>query len=318
MKHAVFDVVVIGGSLLDLFLFPHEDSEIFSPGDKVPIEYLHTDIGGGGINTAVGLARHHIKTALIAKVGNDEQGTYIKKRLESEGVDMHAVTFGNLNTGLSVIIEKRGADRTIFTYRGANAELTEQDISKTMLGNARFILINALYQHTSQLAGYMTEYATEQNIPIGMSLGIDEILFLGETLTQILPRLDMIILNEDEARTLYHVLLGTSHDKETTCSACGIPIEEVAACIQNDGPKQVGVTLGKDGVIFFDRQHKKYSVPAKQAEVINTTGLGDAFYAGFLAYYVKGYDITRCLVHGVDNATSVLGYIGAQIGLLKE
>ena len=88
------------------------------------------DVGGAGTNTAVAFSRFGLKTGCICEFGNDENGNRIKELLKKEKVKFLGKTVKGELTGYSVILDSKGGDRTILTYKGANDEVSLNDIRK--------------------------------------------------------------------------------------------------------------------------------------------------------------------------------------------
>lgn len=324
MDNTNIDVLVIGGVSLDVFLFidsanlTHNSEKYFEFGTKVPVEYLHNDIGGGGANTAVGLSRHNLKVAFVSKIGNDDNAKFVLERLKNENVSVSLLKRGIMNTGQSIIVQSEKTDRTIFTYRGANCEISINDVPHDILQKTKYIFINSVYAESSNILLDIINNISIGNTKIALSLSISEIEYLGEKLFTIFKSIDYLIINEEESKYLYHTLTNNNHNKDERCQACNTKTNEILNFVSNLGVKNFGITLGSSGVKFIDDHKKIYSIPSKPADVINTTGLGDAFYSGFLAYIIKGKNIEDSIMHGIDNSISVMSFPGAQTGLLKE
>jgi ribokinase len=319
------DAYVLGGAMIDTFIFPQDshlsdnDKEIsFSYGSKIQLRDMFNHIGGGGANISVGLARHNKNVCFTTKLGNDDTGTCIRNELEKEKVNITKLLTGTLPTGASIIVQGEGEDRTIFTYRGANAELIIEDVDVDQLMRSTYVIITALYSQSIHLLPQIVHILEHTSVKIALSIGIPEIEFLGHEFSRLLPHIDTIILNEEEGRELYHVLAGKHHDHLAHCPLCDDNISEVLSFLKNQGMKNIGITLASHGAIFIDEKGEHYSVPAKKVPVTNTTGVGDAFYSGYISYQLTGKSVTESIEHGIDNATSVMEYYGAQLGLLRN
>lgn len=321
------DCLVIGGAGVDTFIFPKEAhlindqgiKEIAFPfGSKVALKNIFSEVGGGGANTAVGLARHGLKIAFLTKLGDDENGKLVLQRLREEHVKIEYLKYGSKPTGSSIVIQGIGRDRTIFTYRGSNSDLNEHDVTHALLTQCKFVLINALYDQSSNLIPAIIKKSEGLHVKIALSLGKNEILFQGNQLFQVFPSIYLLVLNQEESKLLYHVLTGNVHKKEIQCIACRQKTNTILQYLKNLGIQNVGITLGSSGVKFIAENNKIYTIASKKADVVNTTGLGDAFYAGLLAYLIQNKRVDYAIKHGIDNAVSVMGFLGAQIGLLRD
>ena len=126
-------IVSLGSALQDIYLIDHDDlsptavgdDEVFGDilvGSKVDIDHLSYEVGGGGINSAITFARNGHEAVFIGNIAHDAAGEAIVKVLDHEGIDSSYINFvSRKSTGTSVILlDARGGERTILTYRGAS------------------------------------------------------------------------------------------------------------------------------------------------------------------------------------------------------
>ncbi len=159
------NVLTIGSATKDVFMaYPqaqtialnlHEGQRsflIFEDGKKVELDGLEYHTGGGATNTAVGFKRlgHHVST--FFKIGNDEEGTYIVASLADSGVDTtHIIVADGVATATSYIIPTQSGDRVILVYRGANVELTKDELPFGAIEGTDVVYITSLTGPTASL-----------------------------------------------------------------------------------------------------------------------------------------------------------------------
>lgn len=250
--------------------------------------------GGGALSTAAWMATLGSPVTLIGCVGPDDHGRFLRERLLALGVDAH-LRQGTRATGACVVLVDRHRERTMFPDSGANAEITADDIvphlgPDTHLHLSGYTVMNPL---TRQAALQACERAAD----VGATLSLDPASAgpMREHLAMmrdLLPVLDLIIANHDEAA----VLTGEA-DPE---SALEVMLEGVPCAV---------VKLGRDGAIAGDR-HDVVRQGAPRVEVRDTTGAGDAFTAGFLPPWLRGEPLASAVARGQEAAGRCVSRVG--------
>jgi len=344
-------VLTIGGATQDIFL-KYADAEIMhlhtthgktsylllAEGGKVEVTDISYSSGGGANNTAISFNRLGFDTATLIKVGSDEAGSFVLKKLKEEGISTkHVIVAKNGHTGLSFIIPSLTADRTILAFRGANSTLTKKDIALKDLADHDLLYITSLSGPASQILLPLAQFAHKHGIPCATNPGTSQLVAGAPMLRQSLPYLDILILNAVEAKTFMLSLISTSKtlkrslQKEPKMSASRKPhllqqsmgVEDIWFSLQNffqavmpKGPKIVIVTNGSEGV-YVAHKDTIYFHPSLPIKVVNTVGAGDAFGSSFVGTYVATKSIEKAILHGIINAASVISCMDTKQGLLS-
>lgn len=126
----MYDVTTIGGAIRD-FTFYIQKGEVvdghfrFPVDSKTLVKEAYFTNGGGAQNVAIGLARFGLKVAAISRVGKDLSGQIIINNLKKDKVNTKQIQIDpSVHTGVSVIVQKRGRGKMLFTFRGASDNLT--------------------------------------------------------------------------------------------------------------------------------------------------------------------------------------------------
>ena len=138
------DVITIGAAVRDVILqsshykivygkqFSSGRAEAFSLGEKVEVEKLHLDIGGGGINSATTFVRQGFRVSYFGKFGTDEPGKEIRKHLNKENIGTSFVIQDDaIQTGYSTILSVPSGERTVLVYRSKDQLLQKKGINCT-------------------------------------------------------------------------------------------------------------------------------------------------------------------------------------------
>lgn len=305
----MYDVITLGSATIDVFAdtaselikikTPEKEEELiaYPAGSKILIKNLTFLSGGGGTNAAVSLARLGHNVGFLGKVGKDERGEIILKELGKEKVDFLGTKCGE-GSGYSIILDTLEGDRTILVYKGANDNLSFNEINLRKLKTKWFYfssMINESYNTLERLA----EFAGHNNIKILFNPSSYLANKGLQHLRKILEKSYILVLNKEEAG----MIIG-EYNIEVMMKELGL------------FSKIVVVTDGKEGAHAYDGK-KYYSIKSHKIKVVESTGAGDAFASAFLSGMIKKNDVTFALKMGLANAESTLNYKGAKQGLLK-
>jgi ribokinase len=297
-----FDIVSFGSAVMDVFV--HTDIAEkkgfmnYPIGEKILIKDLKFDVGGAGTNTAVAFSRLGLKTGCICEFGKDENGNRIKELLKKEKVKFLGKTIQGELTGYSVILDSKGGDRTILTYKGANDEVSLSDIRKFKTKWLYFSsLLGKSFNTQKELA---LKFRKKKGTKLAYNPSSYQIKNIN--ILSLLKITDILILNKEEAE----MLLKKYNSKEKDL-LIGL----------NNITKGIVVITDKNKLISCYDGDKKYSlVPHKNIKVVERTGAGDAFASGFVAGRVVGKPIQECLELGLNESESVIQHFGAKNKLL--
>lgn len=278
-------LTVIGDLLADVVVLGASSFEV---GTDNPAVIAH--VRGGSAANVAAAAAGTVRTRFIGRVGADAEGEALTHALEDAGVDVRVQRGGR--TGSIVILVDDDAERTMLTDRGAAAELG--DIDAAWLDGTRRLHL-PLYGFASPgsrraILG-ACRWAHERQVPISLDLSSVNAMrglgaeALGELLADAAP--EVVFANADEARLLEE--LGLRHP-------------ENSLLVVKRGPDPVLLVAGG----------ASSEVPVDAvADVVDTTGAGDAFAAGYLAAALAGGSPAECAKAGAGSARGALRRPGA-------
>jgi len=296
-----FDIVSFGSAVIDIFvnteIYEKKNFLSYPVGAKILIKDLKLDIGGGATNTAVAFSRLGLKTGCICKLGNDNYSKDILELLKNEKITFLG-SIANEKTGISIILDSRGGERTILTFKGPNNKIDLKEIQN----------FETQWLYYSSLLGKSFETQKKlikklKNNGTKLAFNPSDYLIKNKNLSYLLKVSDVLVLNLEEAKSIKEKYSKNSKD--------------LLVSLYELGPKIVVITNRDKQVYCFDG-HKKYSIKPHKIKVVERTGAGDAFAAGFVAGQVAGWDIEKCLTLGLLESESVLKHFGAKKELIKE
>jgi sugar/nucleoside kinase (ribokinase family) len=276
-----FDVTLAGELNLDLILYGLPDDLPLER--ELLADRMMLTLGSSSAIVAHNLAALGGRVGFQSLIGEDSLGQIAVDRLQQGGVDVSHVrrTHGPTTTGLTVILQRTGG-RNILTYAGTIAELSLKDLDFDYLLDSRHFHLSSLYLQRGLLPG--VEELFRRVKAAGLSISLDtnddpQDLWDGG-LKDLLKYVDIFLPNKREATRI----TGTS-DMDTAVRQLAEMVSLVVA------------KLGTEGALA-QRGTERFASPALKITAVDAVGAGDSFDAGFLAEYLRGSDLTKCLASG--------------------
>ncbi|HEX6164493.1 MAG TPA: carbohydrate kinase family protein, partial [Vicinamibacterales bacterium] len=246
-------------------------------GEEVKTDRFHATVGGGAVITAVQAARLGIRTHLVSALSDNACARLKKERVKVTNVrkkhEPHAITAA-LSTA---------DDRAFVTYNGANAKLEDRLMkvfSRKPKAEGREHVHFCFYPHDCRYWTKRIERLRANDTTVSWDFGWNEPLSNDRGLIDLIDALDFVFINDAEAR-LY---TGAA----TLAEAIPRWRERKAITI---------IKLGQEGAVWL-RPDRDVYVAAPKVKVVDTTGAGDSFNAGFLAAWLRGKSPEQCLAAG--------------------
>lgn len=299
------DTISIGSATRDVFVYvPRKfftaEECVFYPGTKIEVDDLRYCTGGGATNTAVGFARLGLRAGAACVLGDDESAYQALRELRSEKVNVRNVArLDGKKTAVSVILTGFSRDRVILNYSSTTNLLHRAAIKWGRL-DAKWFYISSLHgQH--ELLRKIVWHAKKYRAKVAFNPGERELALGMHALVEMLGRVDVLLLNKEEALRL------TRHGD----------ISRNLKELQGLGAIVV-ITEGVDGAHAIDSEGQVHSIKPFDVPVVDVTGAGDAFASGFVGALVKGRGVEEALMWGAADASSVVMHLGTKNILLKE
>jgi sugar/nucleoside kinase (ribokinase family) len=288
---------VIGVHVLDTHVLTVESIPQRSDGQVV--ETIRMSPAGTAGGTGVVLRRLGAEVACFGAVGTDPVGDTLLALLEREGLGTEGlVRRPDVQTSASVIPVRPNGDRPAWHCIGANGTLTPDDLDLAALEGCTHVHLGGPEFLGGEAAGRLLAHARA----LGATTSVD-LLAPGDPdmlawVADCLPHADYLLPNDEQ-------VLGF------TGASAGLP--EAAAKLLDTGVGCVAVTQGARGALVVSRE-ESFEVPAYAVDVVDTTGCGDAFSAGFLRGLALGEDRRGAARLGCAAAAQVAGGVGTDHG----
>lgn len=250
--------------------------------------------GGSAANTIHGLAKSGVETGFIGSTGNDEVGKFFDDAMKSVGVKP-IMFHDDVPSGIAQAIISPDGERTFATHLGAAVLLSERHLNPDIFKGWDYCYIEGYLIANRPLFKRAIELAKQAGCKVVLDLASYNVVEDNrDFLLELIPQIDIVFANEEEAKALTHK---TPEDTlEFLSKYCEIAI----------------VKVGKKGS-FIKRGDEVVKVGCNDVKVIDTTGAGDMYAAGFLAGLIFGYDLKKCGELGNCLAENVIQNIGAKL-----
>ncbi|MBN8954371.1 MULTISPECIES: carbohydrate kinase family protein [unclassified Rhizobium] len=263
--------------VLDIPVYPGEGGEAIATGQMVAI-------GGSATNTAIALARAGHECRLIGRVGQDAWGRQALSELKNAGVSTRWIGEDPAEpTQLNIVAVSTMGERTMFAYRGANAQLSADMIDQTALADAALLHLSGYAFLQPKQAGAALraiDIAERRGIPITLDIPGGVVAALAEKLRPLLPKLDTILLADSDLPQLL--------DRPGNAT-----LDSLVADLLERGVKRVAIKgHGTDSLLR--QANASDRAPWFSVEVVDTVGAGDAFAAGHIHGRISGLSGAYC------------------------
>ncbi len=264
------------------------------------LKTFKTISGGSAANTAVGFSSCGGDVLFIGNVSNDEFGKKFKKSISQANVFFKSKlkNYKKDQTSKSIILVTKDAERTMCTYIGASAMLSHSDTKKIIFEGSKILYLEGYLfdkKDTKNSIIEMSKEAKSKGLLVSLSLSdkfcVDR--HREDFLNLIKNQIDFVFANEEELKSLYQMNFENS-------------LKLLREIVENGV-----ITLGKKGSLVFS-QKEKFTINSISKKVIDTTGAGDLYAAGFLFGLSKNMSFEECGKLGSICASEIISHLGAR------
>jgi sugar/nucleoside kinase (ribokinase family) len=253
--------------------------------------------GGSACNTVIGIGKLGGAARFVGKCGSGAMGEFFENDLKRQNVEAVLLRSGS-PTGRVLTIITPDAQRSMFTFLGASAETKPQDISQNFFTNAAIVHIEGYLLFNPELIIKVLKTAKSTGARVSLDLASFNVVKESHAQLQdiVAAYVDILIANEDEA------LAYTGHKDEARAIRALAADAEIAV-----------LKVGKRGSFIACGDQIVPIQPKTGAPIIDTTGAGDLWAAGFLYGLVNGYTLEKCGELGSACGYEVCRVVGANI-----
>ncbi len=317
MTGKTYDVVGIGNAIVDVigrcsdaFLAEHGATKgAMRLIDTPTVLKLYTAMGpaieisgGSAANTMVGIASYGGKAAFIGKVAEDELGRIFAHDIRSAGVTFKTrpAAHGSEPTARSLILVTPDGERTMNTFLGVSPELDHGEVDPALIGDAKVVYLEGyLFDRQAAKAAFRQAAKLAKDAKAKVALTLSDAFCVerhrAEFLDLIKSDVDILFANEAEIKALYK-----TED-----------FEEAARLVKGHCAIAALTRSGKGSLVLADERAVTIA-PEPVNRVVDSTGAGDLYAAGFLFGYTSGRSLEASGRLGSIAAAEVISHVGAR------
>ncbi len=252
------------------------------PGETLAARELTRGLGGKGANMSVAAARAAARVVHIGAVGDD--GLWARDRLMEYGVDHRCISVSDQPTGHAIIAVDDAGENSILLFQGANVGLTEDEISTALTSAEDGDTL--IFQNETN----MQEEAARMASARGLRVVYAAAPFDAQAVAQVMPLLDLLVLNEVEAAQL---------EEATGQTIDSLPIRDIVITLGSEGCRWINTDAGSSR-----------SFPAIKVTPVDTTGAGDTFTGYLVASLDRGMGIEQAIMLATRAAAIMVTRLG--------
>ncbi|WP_166830892.1 carbohydrate kinase family protein [Thalassoroseus pseudoceratinae] len=274
-------------------------------GELVLTKRMELTVGGCAANVSVDLAKLGRRVAMSGFVGEDAFGSFVRQTMQSAGVNCdQLLTSTTRETSGTLVVNCEGEDRRFIHSIGSNAEFTGRDLTPERIASARVLYLGG-YLLCEELAADHVAAAFRTARELGVTTILDVVVPAAgdywSRVAAVLPFTDVFLPNTDEAKLITGLTDPT----------------EQAQKFRDAGAKTVAITCGDTGAVLQSAAGNWRSGRFDVA-VVDGTGSGDAFAAGFIHGLLADADPETCLQWGSALGASCVQAVGATTGVFSD
>lgn len=261
---------------------------------------IHRSTGGSAGNTVCALAALGANPGFIGKVGQDETGTFFGETLRQRGVNALLATC-DLPSGIASTFISTDGERTFGTYLGAAATLRAEDLSRKMFAGYNYLYIEGYLLQDHGLMLRAVQLAKEEGLQVCLDMASYNVVEAERDFFDqlIVKYVDIVFANESEA--LAYTGKAPHEALEEIASKCSIAV----------------VKTGKEGSLVKKGTEVIQLLSCPVDNVLDTTGAGDFYAAGFMYGLTCGYSLEKCVQISTILATAVIQEVGTTLPAKK-
>jgi sulfofructose kinase len=281
----IVDVVGVGlnatDTLVPLAKFPER-------GSKVPFRGVNVLPGGPVASAIVACQRWGLSTRYIGKLGDDAAASIHRAEFARAGVEAHLFTAPGCASQQAIILVDDSGERTVLWHRDERLTILPEELRRDWIVNARALHVDG---HDTTAAALAAQWARSAGVPVIADLD------------DLYPGVDALLKNVDYLITSRDIPGRFTNELELRKS--------LPATRERLGCRLTAATLGQEGVLAWDGSKFCYA-PAYQVKLVDTTGAGDTFHAGFIYALLQNWPLQCQLDFACAAAALNCTFVGAR------
>jgi len=301
----MFDLIAIGNISADLYFSADEltkkgDRLSLAIGGKYRAEEFRMSVGGGGANVSIGGRKNGLRTAVVGMVGNNVFRKGIMHRLQTAKVNTSHVMFSQGAANVSVLLLQNSGERTVIAHQSSHQHILEEAHVFSRKFKTRAVYFGNLPHVSVKERRSLMKALKAKDIDIFVNIGPLDCCKPKTYINELLENVDVLILNTHEFGDLVKKDLPKINFRTSVLEMLPVMKDKVLI-----------ITDGKNGSYGYEAKKVFHCPIVKGKTIVDTTGVGDGYTAGFIASYLQYSDVLRAMKVGSRYASKLISRIGA-------
>jgi len=301
----MYDLISIGNVSIDVYYkgksLTHNGERFqLAIGGKYFCEFFSIEVGGGGANVAIGLANFGYNVALLSRICDNFFTKIVLDRLKEKKVSTEYCAIEKNYFNISTVLLSETGEKTIINYRTQeNGFLNNPEHIKQLM-NTKAVYMGNLADVELSIREKALKLLKDKGIMTIVNLGVKDCRQPTEEIIKLLENVEILIINAHEFADVVKQLYKDIDFKKN--------LIQKYPFLKN---KIVILTDGEKGSYGYTNEKVYFQEPVKVNKIVDATGAGDGYTAGFIAEYLKSKDISKAMANGAQYAVKILTKIGA-------
>jgi sugar/nucleoside kinase (ribokinase family) len=301
----MYDLITIGSISIDMYyrgdsLTQKEGRFHLAVGGKYLTDFFYMGLGGGAANVAIGVQDRGYKTAIMGKIGDNYFKDIIHKHLKDHNIPSDLCQLEKDYLKISSILLSQNGERTIIHYETPHEHIIRSDEDLQKLEKTKILYMPNLWRVPLEERKKILSHLASKGILAIVNLGIADCRRPIEQIQDLTKHVNILLINTHEFAELVKKPFESFDFRENITAPYDFLKTKIV--IVTDGDK--GAYAYVDGGVLHEPPHKV-------EKIVDTTGAGDAFSAGFIAGYLETNNIQKAMHEGSNHAVKVIQKIGA-------
>lgn len=302
----MYDLVSVGTTTIDMYFLGGDlkakgNTFELTCGSKYFVDSFQESIGGGATNVAIGAAKLGMRVALVTEIG---QNSF--KRVIFEKLDLHAISYkycllSHEFRNFSTVLLRDDGEKTVINYRSPHTDFLKQLPPEDLFSQSKNLYLGHIAQVSVYHRTMLLRVAKKHGLTTYVTLGSDDLQQAHDHISDLMSHTDVLFLNKDEFAEYARV--GAEH----------LNLKDNVSHIYRHLPlpKLLVVTDGQYGSYAYDGQNVIHQPSISVGKIVDSTGAGDGFCAGFIHSYHKDKHLAAALKAGAQFSAHKLTHLGA-------
>lgn len=302
----MYDLISLGTVVIDMYFkgesLNYEDDRFqLAIGGKYFTDHFYEGLGGGATNVAIGCKKQHMKVALAATIGENVFQKVIQHKLNELKLDHELCIYQEDYYNISSVLVAATGDRTIINYRTKRQKFYDSEDSLDKLTKTKMIYLANMPNLALDRKTEILRFFKEKGIITFSNLGVADAKKSFSDIRQFLHQVDVLIINCHEfaemVRTPYEDIKFDKYVKDEYLGS----FDNLRLILTDGGNGSYGY--------FNGEVYHQQAVPPEK--LVDATGAGDAYTAGFIHSYGESQDIKKAMENGAKYSAKILATVGS-------